>query len=147
MARFSTTATSPRPASLVFDYLADMRNAPDWDPGVAVATIDGPASSSPVGEGTTFDVTLRLFGRLRHVPYRISAYDRPHQVVLEGTDPTFRSLDTVTIELSPDGSTTATYTAELEPAGIWRLAAPAIALAFQGIGRRAATGLARELSR
>jgi hypothetical protein len=145
MARFTTTAVSSRPQADVFDYLADMRNASDWDPGVRGATLVVPGNTGGVSLGATFDVTLNLAGRLRHVQYRVANYDRPWRVVLDGTDPAFSSLDTVTVELSLDGDTSVTYEAVLKPRGIWRVAAPLIAIAFARIGRRASTGLTREL--
>lgn len=144
MARFTRTAVSGRSQADVFDYLADMRNASDWDPGVDGATMTGPADTG-VGEGTMFDVTLNLAGRLRHVPYRVASYDRPRRVVLEGTDPAFRSLDTISVEPSHGGGTTVTYEAVLEPLGRWRIVGPLLAVAFARIGRSAGVGLAREL--
>jgi hypothetical protein len=147
MARFTTTTVSNRSQAEVFDYLCDMRNASNWDPGVATATVAVPGVTSTVSEGTTFDVTLKVVGRLRHVPYRVTGYDRPRRVVLVGTDPTFRSLDTITVESSTDGRTVVTYEAMLEPLGIWKIAAPFIAFTFARIFRRAEVGLNRELGR
>jgi hypothetical protein len=147
MARFTTTAVSSRPQADVFDYLADMRNASDWDPGVDGATLIAPGETGGVSLGATFDVTLNLAGRLRHVEYRVAEYDRPWRVVLDGTDPAFSSLDTVTVELSVDGGTAVTYAAVLKPRGMWQITAPLIAVVFARIGRRAGTGLARELLR
>jgi len=148
MARFSTTATSPRPPAEVFEFLADMRNAARWDPGVSRAEVTlGSAPRRPVGPGTVFEVTLRLAGRPRPVRYRVSAWEPPNRVVLEAFDPAFHSLDTVRVEAAPGGGSVARYEAVVTPLGLWRAAAPLIAVAFARIGRRAAIGLARELGR
>ena len=37
MARYVATVAGRRPVDEAFAYLADMSNAPDWDPGVATA--------------------------------------------------------------------------------------------------------------
>jgi len=67
-------------------------------------------------------------------------------VVLEADDPAFRSLDTV--EIKPLGAAGAlvTYSAELQPKGLWRAASPLLALSFRRIAERAERGLAHELS-
>jgi len=147
MARFKTSTPSVRSAEDAFDYLADMRNASMWDPGVSGATLTHEGQAGVVSRDTTFDVTLRLAGRARHVTYRLAAYDRPRLVVLEANDPAFHSADTVSIESLPDGTSRVSYDAILEPLGVWKWASPLIALAFDRIGRRAATGLAREMGR
>ena len=147
MARFTTEVTSSRAAEDVFDYLADMRNASSWDPGVSGATLAKTGEDGAISEGAAFDVTLRLAGRPKHVEYRVASYDRPHRVVLEAKDSAFRSTDTVSVESLPDGTARTTYDAVLEPVGLWRVSAPLMALAFGRIGRRAAEGLARELGR
>jgi uncharacterized protein YndB with AHSA1/START domain len=144
MSRFTTTVTSARRAEEVFDLLADMRNAASWDPGDATLVSAGPDGG--VGPGATFDVTLRLAGRPRHVTYRVADYDRPRRVVLEADDPAFRSVDTVTVEPLEGGGARATYDAVLEPAGLLRLASPLMAAAFGRIARRAAAGLSQVLA-
>ena len=77
MARFTTMLETAHSPEAAFDLLADMRNASRWDPGVAEATLVESPSDGTVGEGTTFDVTLRIAGRLKHVTYRLSSFERP----------------------------------------------------------------------
>ena len=145
MARHITTIESNRSPDEVFDYLCDMRNASNWDPGVVTATVTVPGVTRTVSNDTAFDVTLKVAGRHRHVTYRVTGFNRPRRVVLDGTDPTFRSLDTITVESSADGRTLVTYEAVLEPLGKWKIAAPLVAFTFARIFRRAEAGLVREL--
>ena len=145
MARFTTTTTSLRTPEEVFDYLADMRNAHRWDPGVSTAVLAASGKHGDVSEDATFDVTLLLAGRPRHITYRLAHYDRPRRAVLEADDPTFGSLDTISVTPQAAGGCEVTYDAVLEPKGPWKVATPLVALAFSRIGRLAAAGLAREL--
>jgi len=145
MARFRTTARSPRSPEDVFDELADMRNAARWDPGVLGATVTAPPDGS-IGLGTVFAVDLRLAGRTKGTEYRIARYDRPSVVVLAATDTTFRSTDTITVTALPGGGAEVTYDAELTPRGPWVVVGPLFDMALSRIGRRAAAGLALELA-
>jgi polyketide cyclase/dehydrase/lipid transport protein len=110
--------------------------------GVEMVT---PGDNGGVGLGAIFRVTIKLAGRPREVDYRITRYERPACVVLDASDPAFRSIDTVTITASSDGGSLATYDAVLRPSGLLRILAPLVAVAFARIGRAAAQGLAREL--
>ena len=146
MARFATTCETERAPEAIFDLLADMRNASRWDPGVAEARVSGSEASGEVGLGTTFDVTLRLGGRLKHVTYQLSRYERPLRVMLSAEEPAFRSTDTIEVEALTNSKALVTYSAELQPKGLWRAATPLLALSFRRIAERAARGLAAELS-
>lgn len=147
MARFSTSATSTRSPEEVFSYLSDMRNAPEWDPGVSRVELVKPDEDGGVGLGAVFLVTLKVAGRSKDVEYTITRYEQPRCVVLDAVDPAFRSIDTVTITPSAGGGSVANYDAELRASGLWRVLAPLMAVGFARIGRAAAEGFARELGR
>lgn len=68
-----------RPAEEVFDYIADVRNDPNWHTDVHEATVI--RGDDSVQEGTVFDVKARVSGT-----EEIIAYDAPHKVVLRGGD-------------------------------------------------------------
>jgi hypothetical protein len=131
------------PGSL-FDYLADMRNAPRWDPGVSTVTLKGDPDHG-LGEGSQFLVTLLLGGRPQQVTYELAEYDRPRRVVLRCVQRGFISTDVVSIATEGGGRSSVSYDANLKLRGILRLGAPLTATAFRRIGRRAASGLRREL--
>lgn len=144
MARFTTTLKTAHSPEAAFDLLADMRNASRWDPGVAEAKLVEPSPDGAVGHGTTFDVTLRIAGRLKHVAYQLTCFERPQRVVLQADDPAFRSLDTIEIKALGSAGALVTYSAELQPKGLWRAASPLLALSFDA-SLSAASGLAAEL--
>jgi hypothetical protein len=142
VAKFSVTLESPLSPEELFDYLADMRNAAKWDPGVADATLEGDA---PLGIGSRFLVTLLLGGRPRQVTYELVDYDRPRRVVLSAAQPAFTSTDVVTVAALAGDRSSATYDAHLALHGAFRLGAPLVDALFARIGRRAAAGLRREV--
>lgn len=63
----TTVARSPEEA---FDFLVDLRNAPQWEPNCREAE---KTSEGPIGEGTTFREKLTL----GHKDSRIVAFERP----------------------------------------------------------------------
>ncbi len=63
---------------VVFDYFADLRNEPQYNRQVSGITKTSPG---PVGLGTTFQGSHPGFGR---VTWRLSEYERPGHVVIEG---------------------------------------------------------------
>lgn len=69
-------ARSPRD---VFEYVADVRNDPNWHTDVNEARII--RENGSVEEGTVFEVRARMSGTLEVV-----VYDAPHEVVLESGD-------------------------------------------------------------
>jgi hypothetical protein len=143
LARFIATVESHLPPAALFDYLADMRNAAKWDPGVSTATLEG--ASDEVREQCRFLVTLLLGGKPKQVVYELAEYQRPDRAVLQGSLPGFTSTDVVTVRALPEGGSRAIYEANLELHGAFRLARPLINIAFQRIGRQAAAGLQREV--
>jgi len=141
MAHYRTSLTTALPAEEAFAYLADFANVADWDPGVARATR---LDDGPLGVGSRFEVVTSLFGREATFVYAIRQLDAPTRVVLEAETPSLRSVDTITVEKAGD-ATRLTYDAVLVLAGLRYLADPALHLAFQWIGARAAAGLRRAL--
>ena len=67
-----------REPEAVFDYVADLRNEPQYNGQVSAIT---KTSEGPVGQGTTFEGLHRGFGS---VSWRLSEYDRPVHVAIEG---------------------------------------------------------------
>jgi hypothetical protein len=144
MTRFIVTVESRLSSEALFDYLADMRNAPEWDPGVSTALLRGDPDLG-LRRGSQFLVTLLLGGSSRLVTYELIEYHRPSRLVLRATQPAFTSTDVVSVETTDGGGSSASYEANLTLHGIARLGAPLATAAFRRIGRRAAAGLQREL--
>ena len=137
MARYCTCITTPVARELAFSVLSRFDRAAVWDPGVASAEMISP---EPVGSGSQFALSARVFGRAIPLEYAITTYEPGRRIVLLAENAFVRSLDTITFE-SSGGTTKITYDARLDPKGLARLASPALAVAFRRIGDRAAAGL------
>lgn len=74
MARYVMRVRTEKPAEEVFDFMADLSNFPEWDPGTKSAKQE--AGDGP-GEGAEYE--LEASGAtLRYV---VTAYDPPRKVV------------------------------------------------------------------
>ena len=142
MARFVTTVQTPWPTEKAFDYMADLTNFAQWDPGVRQAkqiSGDSPAL------GAEYEVEVDGVGGPLPLVYRLIEYRPSTEVVAEATTRFLRSYDRVTVSPSADGGSMVTYDAELTLRGIFGLADPLVAIAFNRIGRKAEEGLLKAL--
>ena len=137
MARYITTISSPWDAQRAFDYMADLRNFADWDPGVKSSKI---TSGSKPAVGTEYDVTVAL----TKLTYVTKEFDRPLRTVAEAKTPLLRSYDIIEVRETDDGCEVS-YDAELTLNGPFGLADPLLGLAFGRIGDKAAAGMAQAL--
>jgi len=137
VARYVDAIDLPLTPEQAFDYLADFSRTAEWDPGVAEAERLTPL---PVQLGSRFRVVVSFLRRRVPLEYAITAYERPHRLVLRGGDDVLRSIDEITF-VSRRGGTRVTYEARLELTGIARLADPILQLLFQRIGSLAVRGL------
>lgn len=139
MARYVMRVRTPKDAEQVFDFLADLRNFPEWDPGTKSAEQVG--GTGP-GLGSSYDLetggaTLR---------YEVKAYDRPRKVVAQGANRWVTSVDTITVSSQDDGAgAVVTYDADLTLNGVLKVGDPLLKLAFDRIGKKAADGLVKSL--
>lgn len=141
MARYVTTISSPMSPQDAFDFMSDLRNFEEWDPGVKSAV---QVSGDGGGPGAVFDVVVEAPGKGLTLRYETVEYDAPTTAVVKASSRLFTSLDR--IEVVPDGDgSRVTYDAELNlngPLGIFDLALRPI---FDRIGGRANEGLQRAL--
>jgi hypothetical protein len=143
MACYVDSIDLPVSVEEAFDYLADFSRTAEWDPGVVEAarlTPDTPAL------GSRFRVVVAFLGRRFPLEYAITAFERPHRLVLEGGDDALRSFDEMRFE-SRRGGSRVHYDARLELTGLRRLADPLLHVLFQRMGRLAARGLRERLAR
>lgn len=143
MARYRTSVSTGRRPDDAFAFMASFENVAVWDPGVVEAERLG---TGPLDVGSRFRVVVSSAGRKLPLEYRITEFDPPQRVVLIAETATLRSLDRITVQPAPGGSTV-TYDADLELLGLLRFFNPALALVFNRVGDRAAAGLRRELQR
>lgn len=111
----------------VFDFVADVRNGPKWNPDSSnvVLTSDG-----PVGPGSVFEEEREGFGR---TVTTIDVFERPSRLELDAR--AARVHVRVRYAIEPDGATTqVTCAAELRLRGPSRLFEPVIkAVARRGV--------------
>ncbi|QGG95947.1 SRPBCC family protein [Actinomarinicola tropica] len=144
MARYRCTIETPLSVEDAFDYMARFSHASEWDPSVVRAEM---VTDEPVGEGSEFEVVVRSLGREMPFRYRVTEHDRPRRVVLRAERGSIVSEDTVTVTALSVGGSAVTYDAELRLSGPARILDPLLGLLFQGIGRKAESGLRRELGK
>jgi uncharacterized protein YndB with AHSA1/START domain len=143
MASYETTVDTTRGIDDVFTYLSDFSNTAEWDPGIVEAER---LDEGELGLGSRFRVVASTAGSQQTFVYEVTEWDPPHRLVLVGTTPRLRSVDTLSFVATDDGGTQVTYHADLAILGPARVADPVLHLAFQVIGRRADQGLREVLS-
>lgn len=109
-----------RPVEEVFDFAADERNEPRYNPHMrrAEQIMDG-----PIGVGTRFRAEIRSMGRTVPMSTEITAYERPRRY---GSSTHLSFMDTrgtVTFEPVPEG-TRIRWSWEVEPRGALKLLTP-----------------------
>ena len=138
MPRYQTRVRTPWEADRAFAYMSDLENFDEWDPGTKQATrVVGEAP----GLGTAYDLVVKTGPREITMRYETLEFDAPNRIVARADTSTLRSLDTITVEPTPDGSSIVTYDAVLTLKGLAKVATPLLALAFGRIGDQAAAGL------
>jgi hypothetical protein len=112
----------------VFDFVADERNEPRYNPRMVRAE---KTSSGPVGLGTRFSAEMRSIGRPARMMVEYTGFDRPHRLA-SSTHLSKMDIDgTLTFEPVPDG-TRMRWAWNLRPRGMLKLMAPVIG----NLGRR-----------
>jgi carbon monoxide dehydrogenase subunit G len=109
-----------RPATEVFDYLADARNEPEWLPGAERVE---KVSEGPVGLGTRFSGT---YARAGTVELELVEFEPPRRVTFRARSRIVHFDDAV--ELSEeDGRTVLRAVMTAQPQGLMKLMAPLMA--------------------
>jgi hypothetical protein len=104
----------PREREAVFDYFADLRNEPQYNRQVSGIRKTSPG---PIAQNTTFEGSHAGFGP---VSWRLTEYERPSHVVIEGG--VGQGAYRWTSDFEPgDGGTWMTGRMEWQPPRRWRL--------------------------
>ena len=77
MARIHGDILIERPVEAVFDFVADERNEPRFNPQMATSSLE---SDEPIGEGSRFRTTFRSVGRLVPMTVEFTGYERPYRL-------------------------------------------------------------------
>jgi carbon monoxide dehydrogenase subunit G len=126
--RTFTTTASPEAAHA---YLADFRNAEEWDPG----TQSCERTSGDGGVGTTYRNVSSFLGREVEITYTTAELAPTTRVHLRGTNESFEGHDIFEIRPSGRGSEV-TYRADMSFSGLSKLAAPAVAAYLPILARK-----------
>jgi carbon monoxide dehydrogenase subunit G len=143
MARYIVRVRTPMPPDEAFDYMADLTNFAEWDPGVdRVEQVEGDGA----GPGAAFDVEVKVPGGNMTLRYDTVAFDDASTTMTAlAQNAWLTSEDTITVEADGNGSIV-TYDAELKLKGLLGLSDPLLRLTFNQIGDRAAAGLVETLA-
>jgi Polyketide cyclase / dehydrase and lipid transport len=137
MARYITSIRTYRSNVDAFEYMADLRNFEQWDPGVhGVTQIGGDGA----GSGASFDVVVDAPGRGLTLRYHTTHFDPPRKVVIEARSRLFTSIDRIDVR-DDSASTVVTYDASLALNGPLRVFDFLLRPVFNRIGDRAKAGL------
>ena len=124
-----------------FAFVADFANTRDWDPGVADAA---KTSDGAVGLGTEFEVLIQSgvgpFKRKFPMQYRITGFEPPSYLVLEGTSKQCDGIDTITFTPIA-GGTRIDYRADLTLNTLSDGAVKLMGPLMERMGKRAVAGL------
>lgn len=77
MSRVRGTLDIARPVEQVFDFVADQRNEPTYNPKMTEAT---KLTDGPLGVGTRFEATIVSRGKPLAVTIECTGFDRPHRI-------------------------------------------------------------------
>ena len=143
MTRIHERLETVLPIEAAFDYVADFANSQSWDPGTDWSRRTA-AEDGPVQAGSTFELGVKMGGRVAPMTYRITHFERPTRVVLEGVGSGVTSIDDIRFE-SSGNATAIDYAADIRLGGLLRLAQPFLGGRFERIGKDAAAGMAATL--
>jgi uncharacterized protein YndB with AHSA1/START domain len=122
MARIEGEVVIGRPVDVVFDYVADQRNEPQYNPHMVRAE---KVTEGPVGQGTVFHSAVTSMGRTVAMRIECTAYERP---TLLASTTTMRQADfTVVLTFEPvPAGTRMRWSEQVRPKGGFKLLAPVI---------------------
>ena len=116
MARVEGEIIIQRPAEEVFDFVADERNEPRYNPRMVVAEL---ISREPIGLGTRFRAELETGRRTMPMTIEFTGFDRPRRLA-SATQPSI--MDTVgAIVFEPAQGTRMRWSWDAQPRGLLRL--------------------------
>lgn len=141
MPRITGEVTIDAPVGEVFDFVADERNEPAYNPRIARAE---KVTDGPVGEGTRFVAEPKGMGAGGEMELEVLEYDRPrrlHNVVRSG----YMVVDGTLAFDEVDGGTRLRWDWDMGLVGPWRVLTPLLAVVGPSWERRNWVGLKEHL--
>lgn len=123
-----------RPAETVFDFVADQRNEPRFNPRMTSVAMTTP---EPLGEGSRFAGSVRSGGRDLDIAIEFTQFQRPTSLRSRTVMSSSEVLGGLTFEPA-NGGTVMSWTWDLRLRGLARLFAPLAGLL--GDARNAVSG-------
>lgn len=139
MARVQGEIIIARPVDEVFDFAADERNEPGYNPRMVHAE---QVSSGPVGAGTRFQTELRTMGRTMPMTIEFTRFERPRVLASKTTSSMMETEGALTFESLAAG-TRMRWSWDVRPRGALKLLTPLVRL----LGRRQERAIWSELKR
>lgn len=143
MAKIEGEITIGRPVDVVFDYVADQTNEPEYNPSMVLAEKVTPG---PIGKGTQFRSVVGSKRRRTEMLIECTGYQRP---ILLASVTTLKPADidyTLTFEPVLEG-TRMRWSGRVRPRGVFRLLGPFITWIGVRQERRIWASLKRHLER
>jgi uncharacterized protein YndB with AHSA1/START domain len=121
-ATFSTAVYIESPPAVVFEALGNLEAAAKWMPGlVGIEKL----TPGPLGPGSEFRETRKLFGKESTEHFRVTRFERPSRIdmVVDGSKGSSRRGEYLFVhELVPERTgTTLELTGEIRMPGVWGL--------------------------
>ena len=128
MARIDGELVIHRPVHEVFDFVADERNEPRYNPRICRAE---KLSPGPIGPGTRFRAEAVTLGRTTVMTIEYTTYERPRRLASSIHMPAADIVGTLGFDLVANG-TRLGWSWVVRPRGLYRLLTPVIVR----VGRR-----------
>lgn len=106
----------------VFDFVADERNEPRYNPQMTRAD---KVTTGPIGVGTKFHSVMTGVGRGADMTIEFTEFDRPRRIA-ETTQMTNMNINGVLVFEPMPGATRMRWSWDLEPQGFYKLLGPLI---------------------
>jgi carbon monoxide dehydrogenase subunit G len=126
MAKITGQILIGRPAAEVFDFVADSRNEPSFNPAMAGVEL---LTALPIGQGTRFRARMGRAGTQMLV--ELTEFDRPHRLGSRTTSSMMQTSGTLTFAADGDG-TVMNWDWQVHPKGWMRMLGPL----FEPLGNR-----------
>jgi hypothetical protein len=121
-----------RPVEVVFDFIADSRNEPTYNPDMRTAVL---LTDEPIGTGTRFRATMGRGGM--ELLVTLTTFDRPHVLGSASSSALLDAQGTLTFTPDGDTATVMAWDWQVTPRRWLRLLGPV----FGPVGRRMERGI------
>ena len=141
MVRVEGEIVIDRPAEDVFDFVADERNEPRYNPKMRRAEL---ISDGPIGAGTRFEAETVSMGRAVEMVIEFTGFERPRRIEETVHMSSMDLQGGLTFDPVP-GGTRMRWTWDLEPHGMLKVMSPLVARMGRRQEQTIWTGLKRLL--